>query len=365
MKIVFFVSSMQTGGAERVASLLCNYWAKSGHVVHLVMTHSRISECHYALDRRVQLTRLANENLKVKKTDRFRRLVSMYRLIKGSKPDIVVSFLTDVNIAVLIVTLFLNARVIISERVYPPLHKLPLLLEIARRLTYRRADYVVLQNSQSLNWLKSICPNSAAAVIPNPVEWPISDTYSGHLFSNVRDSGKKMILGVGRLELQKGFDILIAAFALIEKVHPDWILVIVGEGSQRHKLEEQIKKLVLSEKVLLCGKVRNISACYQNTEIFVLSSRYEGFPNALLEAMASGCAVVSFDCMAGPRDIIVDQENGYLVDLDHGVIGIGSAIDRLIRDESTRRRLAENAIAVRNTYSIGTITKRWDRIFEC
>jgi GalNAc-alpha-(1->4)-GalNAc-alpha-(1->3)-diNAcBac-PP-undecaprenol alpha-1,4-N-acetyl-D-galactosaminyltransferase len=131
------------------------------------------------------------------------------------------------------------------------------------------------------------------------------------LRSSDNNRGEKNILAVGRLNRLKGFDRLIKAFSHLDQ--KDWKLAIIGEGSERNNLENLIYDLNLEAYISMPGRTKAIEKWYKKSAIFVLSSRIEGFPNVLCEAMAYGCACVSFDCIAGPNEIITDKVDGYLV----------------------------------------------------
>jgi len=171
---------------------------------------------------------------------------------------------------------------------------------------------------------------------------------------------QNIVLGVGRLDKQKGFDLLIKAFNKIGK--DDWRLVIAGDGAERERLEKLIKELGATN-IELIGKTKEIFKYYNQASIFALSSNKEGFPNVLIEAMAFGCAVVSFDCPYGPAEIIEDRVNGILVK-NQDENGLKEAIGLLIKDEELRKSLSKEAIKVREKYSIEKIAKEWEKAIK-
>ncbi len=158
---------------------------------------------------------------------------------------------------------------------------------------------------------------------------------------------------------QKGFDLLIEAFALLAADHPDWSLLILGEGPERVALQARIEHLGVAAAVQLPGHVGNLADWYRRADLFVLSSRYEGFPNVLAEAMAHGCAAVSFDCPTGPRDIVRDEVDGLLVTPSGGPPALAGALSRLMQDESLRRRMAVNAREVADRFASDRILGLW------
>jgi glycosyltransferase involved in cell wall biosynthesis len=165
------------------------------------------------------------------------------------------------------------------------------------------------------------------------------------------------------LESQKGFDWLIEAFAKLADEHPDWDLVIIGEGSLRVTLEVQVRDLGLECRIFLPGRAGNMAEWYESADLYVMSSRFEGFPNTLVEAMAYGLAAVGFDCDTGPRDIIRHELDGLLVPQGN-VTGLTAALDGLMSDNLTRHRFAERAVEVRDRFSMEKVTGMWEKLFE-
>jgi glycosyltransferase involved in cell wall biosynthesis len=172
-----------------------------------------------------------------------------------------------------------------------------------------------------------------------------------------------VLLGAGRLEPQKGFDSLLEAFAGIAQTHTDWDLVILGEGTLRTMIEQQVQVAGLEKRVHLPGLVGNVGEWYERADLYVMSSRFEGFGNTLAEALAYGLPAVSFDCDTGPRDIIRHEMDGLLVP-PGDVTGLAAALDRLMRDANLRKRFAERAVEARERFSITRIAGMWEELFE-
>ena len=175
--------------------------------------------------------------------------------------------------------------------------------------------------------------------------------------------GRKLLLAVGRLEHQKGTDRLIDAFALLASAHPDWDLVILGEGAERKSLTAQIHRAGLADRVLMPGQAGNVGEWYARADLYVLPSRFEGFPNTLAEAMAHGLAAVAFDCDTGPRDIIRHDRDGLLVP-PGDVPALAAALERLMGDAALRERFAAAAIATRDRYSEAAVLRQWESLFR-
>lgn len=357
---------MEGGGAERVAALLSNHWVSKGHHVVLMPTFSGRGECLYLLDERIQLTYLSDLVATTKQSgiNKIRRLISLRRFIREFVPDVVVSFLPHVNIAAVLATRGTSVPVVISERIYPPSWPLGAVMERLRRWSYSAADYVVMQTQQGLAWLKGNYPNANGSVIPNPVVYPLPAGDPCILPDHIVDAERQVLLSVGRLEHQKGFDLLIEAFKRLNVGDTRWQLVIIGEGAERAKLESLRDSLDLSTRVHLPGRAGNMGDWYRRASMYVMSSRFEGFPNTLLEAMAHGLPVVAYDCDTGPRDIIRPGVDGLLVAPDEGMDGLCRALDLSMNDKELRGRMATEAIKVRERFSIDSIASQWDEVLK-
>lgn len=175
------------------------------------------------------------------------------------------------------------------------------------------------------------------------------------------DPGAHKLMAAGRLTRQKGFDLLLAAFAAVAAKHPDWTLDIFGNGPQREPLEQSVVDVGLGGQVRINAATDRLGEHMRNASVFVLSSRFEGFPLVLLEAMSAGLAVVSFDCPTGPSEILTDGTSGLLVPAED-VQALAAALDRIMVDESLRRRLAAAAPAAVLPYSPQQVGQRWDEL---
>ena len=361
--IVFFVSTMHAGGAERVAALLANRWATLGHGVTLVATYSKRGRCHYPLDARVNLVFLSDLVGSQRKTPwtALRRLIHMRAIVRRSRARAVLSFLAHVNVAALVATRGLGVPVTVSERAYPPAMPLSPVLRGLRRITYPWAAKVVMQTRSGLQWLQREIPKGRGVVIANPCAFPLPQGEPRVEPRALVPAGRRLLLAVGRLSAQKGFDLLIDAFLRLHGAFTDWDLVILGEGPERHALEERIAAHTLADRVLLPGRAGNVGDWYRRADLYVMSSRFEGFPNTLLEAMAHGLPAVSFDCRTGPAELIVAGTDGLLVPQTSGSGGLAGALGRLMANGDLRTALGSRATAVRERYGFERVCTRWDR----
>jgi glycosyltransferase involved in cell wall biosynthesis len=188
-------------------------------------------------------------------------------------------------------------------------------------------------------------------VIPNPVPPLANGTGPSNL-------PRPRILAAGRLTHQKGFDLLIEAFSQLAGRYPDWHLVIAGEGEERPSLEAQRQALGLTERIHLPGFVADMGGLLASSELFVLPSRFEGFPNALCEAMAAGLAVIAADCPSGPADIICSGEDGLLVEPESPA-ALAQALERMMSDPQVRHAMGDKAQAISSRFHIARVLDRW------
>lgn len=355
---------MQGGGAERVAAVLCNHWVEQEHEVILMPTFSERGVCLYSLDERVQLDYLADrvDSQTHSAWNKLRRLWSLRQAIRKTAPDVIVSFLPHVNVAAVLSAWGLGIPVVVSERTYPPAVPLGRTFELMRRLAYPMASSVTVQSQQALAWLRDCCPNARGQVIPNPVVYPLPQGEPVLQPASVLGKKQRAVLSVGRLEEEKGFDQLLTAFGMLAQRYPNWDLIILGEGSERERLEQQRGSLGLNRRVHLPGRAGNPGDWYVRADFYVMSSRFEGFPNTLLEAMAYGLPAASFKCETGPADIIREGIDGYLVPPTEGVAGLIRAMEALMGNDETRQRMGRTAVAVRERFSLERIMTAWNEV---
>lgn len=213
-------------------------------------------------------------------------------------------------------------------------------------------DRIVLLTNEDLrlDWRS----NTKLTVIPNPVTVPTAS------LSSLQN---KIAIAVGRLEYPKNFESLIRTWGVVHQKHRDWRLEIWGDGSLREGLQEQINRNLLEKVVLLKGYTDDIYSKYENASFLVCSSLFEGFGLMMLEAMFSGLPIISYDCPCGPRELIQDNNNGFLVQLGDERM-LAEQICRLIEDENLRQRMGASAHVVAKGFSIEKITNQWITLFN-
>lgn len=353
MRIFIVLSAVGPGGAERVASLLGREWCRQGREVTLVSFDRCDARSYHALGPGVRVVHLKIANQPSSRISAafrsVRRIVALRRLIRREAPDLVVSFLTKMNVLTLLACRGLRVPVVICERNNPLRQEAhPLWWSLHERL--RKRATLVLQTRASLDAFAGR-DLGRIRVIPNPLE-PVAA---------IDRPESRTIVAVGRLVPQKGFDLLLRAFSRIADQRPDWSLLIWGEGPERERLTRDRDALGLKHRVSLPGVTVSPGAWMEVGSIFVLASRYEGFPNVLVEAMAAGFPVVSFDCPWGPAEIIEDGRDGLLVPVADEA-SLAHALKRLIDDPHLRSTLGDTARRNVQRFSAGRIFEQWEEL---
>lgn len=371
-KILIFLGSLTSGGTERVVVSLSKYLAKKKYNVTVVTLDSTERD-FYRLDKKVRRIAMDAAGATAgagKYFDNIRRVHSFRSILKKEKPDIVQGMITRHAVISLIASAGLSVKVAVSERNYPAKRKNHSMWEILRSVFYRFADLHIVQTKKIAEWIERNTGAKNVRVIPNSISWPIARFEPILLPKDYLQPAENLILAAGTLKHQKGFDLLLEAAVKLLPDYPGWKLVILGEeknesGSKglRDEFEKIIAENGLTDRILLPGRAGNIGDWFSRADIFVLSSRFEGFPNVLLEAMASGCASVAFDCDTGPSDLIKQNENGVLVS-PGDTEALKSHIRYLIENLKFRQEIASNAKKVRELYSEEKVLGEWVKVLE-
>jgi glycosyltransferase involved in cell wall biosynthesis len=292
------------------------------------------------------------------------RVVALRRTLSKSRPEVVLSFCDSTNVLTLASTIGWSVPVVVSERSDPAAQRLARPWQWLRQRLYRKAARVIVLTEAAARIVAPWC-STPPIVIASAVDSPPDPVHESDVDLVKAPTGGRppIVLGIGRLEIEKGFDQLLIAFATVAARHPDWRLVIYGEGSLRGELERLRDGLGLRDRVDLPGWVRPIWPAIRGGELFVLPSRYEGFPSALLEAMACGLASVAFACPSGPSAIIRDGVDGLLVppgDTD----ALAIAIDKCIGDPVLRVELGRAAMGVTGRFGWAAMTDAYEKVLK-
>jgi len=354
MRIVLVNSHLGSGGAERVITHMANYWAGQDHEVYLMTLARRSVPCVYPLHEKVR--RVSAQDGTCHRFPLF-KLFDFRRNLASLSPDVVISFQDETNIMTRLVSLGLDFPLIISERNHPQYLPLAWYWKLARRLIYPLCDCLVVQTRSIHDWFMNQNYNMPVEIIPNPL---LNTDNRSNLETDLR-LDDKAIITVGRLTKAKGHDRLLGIFKKVSSQRPDWKLYIVGEGPLRPWIEGKIKEHDLMDKVILTGQVKNPLHLLKQAKIFVFTSYWEGFPNALCEAMAVGLPVVSFDCPSGPADVIENGETGILI-ANHDTDQFVQALVNLIDEPQKRDMLAKKARHLSDILGIDSIMVKWDDV---
>jgi glycosyltransferase involved in cell wall biosynthesis len=409
-RLLFVIAHLGPGGAQRVAVNAANALAARGFDVHIVVIHHRPDA--YQLDPRVviqsrvprqaELATLDNDPDDAEPTtakaagpkergggtgllrtyvepylpapafafllrmlsqvvttiNLTRRTLWLRGKIKAIEPDAVLSFLTQTNILTVLATRGLETHTVISERNDPRLQRHRTRVEFMRRVVYRWADVVTANSKGALTALEPFVPTHKLAFLPNPLM--VSPT------TEIATFAAPTVITVGRLVEQKGLDVLLAAWAKVVEVLPDWRLAIVGGGPLEGELQALAAKLNIEHSLDWIGHVSDPFPLLRGAEFFVMTSRFEGTPNALLEAMVCGLPAVVSDASPGPCELIgTDGGTAGLIVPVEDASTTADAIIRLARDDTLRRRLALEARERARAHEADQAIEVWLRLLRC
>ena len=360
MRITFIISSLQMGGAERAGSLLCNHWARQGHRVRLFTFDTPASAPFFPLEPSIVLTPLdllrTSRSLRESVANTLWRNGVLRRAILGSRPDVLVSFLDVTNVLTLLATFGLGIPVIVSERTDPSLHHIGRAWSLLRALTYPFAAAVVTQTRAALLALPSLA-RRRGVVIGNAVQQPRQEAPGTPPVLQ-----RPTVLSVGRLSRSKGFFTLLEAFAAMAPACPGWSLTLVGEGDARQELEARALALGLAGRVHFTGATDQVAGLLRQADVFALASRYEGFPNALCEALAHGVPAVA-TATVGAKEVLRHGENGLLTPVgDAGALA--QALARLAGDADLRKRLAARGPDILERFGLERVSAQWENLLQ-
>jgi len=333
--VAFVISDLGPGGAQRVISTVAGELAERGYSISMITLTDDTSD-FFALPRDVRRIvmggRVDSNGFFAAVAANLRRLWALRQALRQVGAATVVAFVGTTNILTILATIGLGTRIIISERNDPAQQSFGRPWDLMRLLLYRFADVVTANSMGALDTMSAYVPRSKLALVPNPLPKFPSDGQSVAFVTPT-------VLSVGRLSRQKGFDILLAAFAKVD-ANEDWRLAIAGEGKLAKELARQAEALGISGRIDWLGWVADPFSLYRSASIFVLASRFEGTPNALLEALACGLPCIVTDASPGPLAHIKDSENGLVVP-GEDVDALAAAISRLIAKPELGRRLGQ------------------------
>ena len=358
-RVTFVIASLTSGGAERVMSTMANYWVDHGTDVTILTLTAQEEPPFYPLASSVHRIGLGVARPAATPVhavvNNIARLVRLRRAIRASRPDVVISFLDQVNVLVLIATRGMRLPVIVCEHTDPGLAPRHPVWDRLRSWSYPRASRVVVLGESSKRFFSPEI-QERIHIIPNPI---LVEPPTGAICKSQRPQ----IVSMGRFGPEKGFDLLIDAFSRLADQFPDWDLVIWGDGDLREEMRAQIGRLDLSKRVFLPGKTTAPHSELRKAEIYALSSRREGFPMALAEAMGCGLPAVAFDLPSGPGDMIREGVDGHLVP-NGDIAALATALASLMSAPDRRQAMAARAPEVLERFGVDRVMSIWNELLR-
>jgi len=354
MRLAIINADLALGGAQRVMVMLANHWAAKGMSVSVVTFEPHEAQSLFALHEAITIERLDliadSGGLPGALRNNRRRIDALTETLTALKPEMVLSFQSETNVLSIMAARRIGLPVVAGECSNPFIWPTKRFWRLARRFAYPRADKVVVQteagNDYFRPWLKE-----RSRVIANPLILP-AEPAPRH---------ERNIVALGRLSSEKGMDRALHAFAQTSGRAAGWRMTLYGEGPERMALESLRDELGLADCVTFPGFTDGADAL-RTGSLFVLPSHFEGFPNALVEAMGYGLPPVSFDCPTGPNEIIERDVSGILAPPDD-IPALAAGMERLMRDDAERRCMGDRARERVARYDIAVIAREWEELF--
>lgn len=353
-KICIITPTLEAGGTERVIAILSNYFQHKKHIqVHLILMVG--GEIFFPVDKKIIIHR---PSFNYKQSPKWFYLWKILQFTRNSlkkiKPNALLCFGGKYNSFVLIAALGLGIKTYISDRSRPGI-SYGKLLDFLNPYVYRLATGIISQTEGAKKWIYRQTRHKNIMVIGNPI--PVS------VLSNSDLKKENIILNVGRFIPSKQQELLIDLFIEINPKN-GWVLHFLGDGENLQACIQKVKKLGFERKIKFYGNQKNVAPYFVKSKIFAFTSISEGFPNALGEAMAAGCACISFDCLAGPADLINSEEDGILIPLEN-VDQYKERLIELIENESLQTYLSKNAVNKIQYYEENSISQKFLNFIEC
>jgi len=343
-RYIFFIGTLCGGGAERVVATLSSCMAEQGMAVEILTYYDK--PITYEVNSKVKISVV--EKL-TGKTSKVQNLFEVRKYFKQNA-KVVISFLAPFNMMAIVSKLGTGIPIVVADRNDPTKVPFNKYIRKLRDFLYMFAEGIVLQTEKNREYFSNVVKRKST-VIYNPVDMKV---YAG---VSLKTEKEKKIVSAGRLMRQKNHKMMIDAFAEVIKDYPEYQLIIYGEGPYREELERYIQELKISEKVFLPGNTTELHEQIKNAEIFVLSSDYEGMPNALIEAMCMGIPVISTK-VSGATDLIYHGENGILVDVNDS-FSLKKAMMELIENKEKANVIAKRATELNAQLEVKKIMDQW------
>ena len=356
MRMTFVQAGFGAGGAEKIIAMLAHHYQGQGADVDVVAVNERSSETYFTYGTGISVFSLAaNRAYGDRSLRRWLGPASATPALRSHfvtrRPDVVFSFLTKVNVITAMAAAGLSIPIVMSERNNFTIQTMHPAWRAMKSVAQGRAARLVMQTEAARQALPRRL-HAKATVIHNPVEQTKTIAVPGN---------PSHFVAVGRLDRQKGFDLLLAAFSIVQRKLPGARLTIFGEGQERGNLERAVAELGLSGSVTLPGITRSPQEWISAGGVFVLSSRFEGFPNVLLEALSAGLPSVCLACPWGPSEILADVADLALA-APNDVEDLAGKLLRIATDAHAREHLATRGPEIAARYSKDTIFAKWDAV---
>ncbi len=357
--LALVIADLEGGGAQRVLVNMLAEWHNRGHKLTLV-TFSRGKEEFFKPPQGVDYRPL---NLSGNSTSKFTAIINnIYRVrvlrkeLKAINADIVISFVGVTNILTILATMFLGMNVVISERNDPSRQSIGRIWDFLRRIIYPKAKVVTANSDAAVNSMARYIPQSKLMIVPNPVIVPkdIKPTiFDGPQF-----------LAVGRLHAQKAYDVLLKALALSKARKCGWGLTVLGDGPKMEEMRILSDELGVNDLVRWEGLVHNPFEYYVSASAYVLPSRHEGMPNALLEAMSMGLPSIISDALEGPKNLIINATTGWVVEVGNAYM-LANTMNKIMENPKKAKTIGEQGkLKVLKKMSLSSAVSSWDMVFN-
>lgn len=356
-KIAFYIGSLSKGGAERVIVNLAEYFYHCGYEVTVVTIMRADSEYELSDGIRRVLSDLTEEEMSSGRVHNLlARIQKLRRIWKELAPDVIVSFIKKNNFMALTSARPLGIPVIVSVRSAPEREYAGRLYGVLVRMLFAFASGVVLQTKEAMEYFPAYI-RKKAVILPNSLN-------PAFLQERYEEERRKEIVTVGRIDANKNQRLLVEAFLEIAEAYPDWRCILYGDGEGRAEIEKILQNHAFKEHVVLAGRQDDIPQKIREASIFVLPSDCEGMPNALIEAMALGLAVISTDCpCGGPRDLIENGINGILIPVGDKE-ALKKELCKLMSSQEKQEELGRNASRIAQRLHPDIVNGQWREYVE-
>jgi glycosyltransferase involved in cell wall biosynthesis len=361
MKLLYLTPKInEEGGVQKVLSVRTNYFIEKLHFrIDILTQNSGNTNLFFEFNSKIGLHDMLLKGNAITKLLSYKKQIEKH--IQLLQPDFII--VCDFGLKAFLIPFLITTNIPIIFEAHGSLYNEPttyrkgFINAFSRKLKYafrkfsaKRFDYfVALSNQSLLEW-----QNSKGIVIPNPI------SNNSEIVSSL--NSKKVIV-VARHSYEKGLDRLLPIWKMVAQKHPNWQLEIYGKIEKEIGLEKLVFELEMEQSVLFCEPVKNIQEKYLDASIFVMTSRSEGFPMVLLEAMSCGLPIIAYDCPIGPRAIVTHIENGFLIPDGNETLFAEKLIE-LIENQSLRIEMGKNAKISCQKYDIDMIMNTWNDLFE-